>query len=134
MKKNLLRLMTIGLVASPLFFQGCSKDFLEAKPKGTDFEEFYYRNETEAMNGLVAVYDVLGYQSGNYVSKLAAMNIASDDMLAGGGGLAGTAQWMESIGLAPGTLMAVLGHHRSHRIPPDLRGHWYRPAGVWSVG
>ena len=26
----------------------------------------------------------------------------------GGGGLAGTAQWMESIGLAPGTLMAVL--------------------------
>ena len=25
-----------------------------------------------------------------------------------GGGLAGTAQWMESIGLAPGTLMAVL--------------------------
>ena len=26
----------------------------------------------------------------------------------GGGGLAGTAQWMESIGLAPGTVMAVL--------------------------
>ena len=26
----------------------------------------------------------------------------------GGGGLAGTAQWMESIGLAPGTLMPVL--------------------------
>ncbi|SDU99158.1 DoxX family protein [Pseudomonas mucidolens] len=26
----------------------------------------------------------------------------------GGGGLAGTAQWMESIGLAPGSLMALL--------------------------
>ena len=26
----------------------------------------------------------------------------------GGGGLAGTAQWMESIGLGPGTLMAAL--------------------------
>ncbi len=26
----------------------------------------------------------------------------------GGGGLAGTAQWMESIGLAPGTLMTLL--------------------------
>ena len=26
----------------------------------------------------------------------------------GGGGLAGTAQWMESIGLPPGTLMALL--------------------------
>ena len=26
----------------------------------------------------------------------------------GGGGLAGTAQWMESIGLTPGTLMAML--------------------------
>ena len=27
----------------------------------------------------------------------------------GGGGLAGTAQWMESIGLGPGTVMAALG-------------------------
>ena len=26
----------------------------------------------------------------------------------GGGGLAGTAQWMESVGLTPGTLMALL--------------------------
>jgi len=86
MKKNLFRLLTIGLVASPLFFQSCSKDFLEAKPKGTDFEEFYYQDEQEALNGLVAVYDVLGWQSGNYTSKMAAMNIASDDMLAGGGG------------------------------------------------
>lgn len=33
----------------------------------------------------------------------------------GGYGLAGTAQWMESIGLAPGTLMALLSGAPANR-------------------
>ncbi|MCK7556619.1 RagB/SusD family nutrient uptake outer membrane protein [Chitinophaga sedimenti] len=56
------------------------------KPRGTDLEANYYRNETEAFNGLVAVYDVVGWQSSNYVTRIGAMNAASDDHLAGGGG------------------------------------------------
>jgi len=85
MKKNVLRVLMISLLASPLCFQSCSKDFLEAKPKGTDSDGDYYSNETQAMSGLVAVYDVLGWQSDNYVSKMLVMNIASDDVYAGGG-------------------------------------------------
>lgn len=64
----------------------CSQSFLEVEPKGTDLESNYYKNETEAYNGLVAVYDVVGWQSGNYVTRVGAMNAASDDHYAGGGG------------------------------------------------
>ena len=51
----------------------------------------------------------------------------------GGGGLAGTAQWMESIGLAPGTLMALLAqsasvqewnHHKAAVSARDLLEHF----------
>jgi len=87
MKKNRLFLaMAAGLLVSSSLLQSCGKDFLEAKPKGTHFEMNYYKNEQEAFNGLVAVYDVLGWSTGNYINKLAVMNVASDDMYAGGGG------------------------------------------------
>jgi len=78
--------MAAGLLVSSSLLQSCGKDFLEAKPKGTHFEMNYYKNEQEAFNGLVAVYDVLGWSTGNYINKLAVMNVASDDMYAGGGG------------------------------------------------
>ncbi|WP_295116871.1 RagB/SusD family nutrient uptake outer membrane protein [uncultured Chitinophaga sp.] len=71
---------TLAAIAS------CSDSFLEVKPRGTDLEANYYKNETEAYNGLVAVYDVVGWQSSNYVTRIGAMNAASDDHLAGGGG------------------------------------------------
>ncbi|PWV47698.1 RagB/SusD family nutrient uptake outer membrane protein [Chitinophaga sp. S165] len=64
---------------------GCSDKFLEVKPIGTNLEANYYRDATEAFNGLIAVYDVLGYQT-NYVTKVGAMDAGSDDHLAGGGG------------------------------------------------
>lgn len=87
MKKNRLFLaMAAGMVISAATFQSCGKEFLEAKPKGTHFETNYYKNRQEAFNGLVAVYDVVGWSTGDYVNKLAAMNVASDDMYAGGGG------------------------------------------------
>ena len=66
--------------------QACSDSFLELKPKGTDLEDNYYRNRQEAYNGLVAVYDVLGYQSPSYITKVLATSAASDDHYAGGGG------------------------------------------------
>lgn len=87
MKKNRLFLaMAAGILVSSSLFQSCGKSFLEAEPKGTHFEINYYKNRQEAFNGLVAVYDVVGWSTGNYTNKLAAMNVASDDMYAGGGG------------------------------------------------
>lgn len=69
-----------------LGLQSCSDSFLELKPRGTDLEENYYKNGQEAYNGLVAIYDVVGYQAANYTTKILATSAASDDHYAGGGG------------------------------------------------
>lgn len=71
-----------------LCLQACSDSFLELKPRGTDLESNYYRNRQEAYNGLVAIYDVVGFQSGSYTTKILATSAASDDHYAGGGGAA----------------------------------------------
>ncbi|UZR97538.1 RagB/SusD family nutrient uptake outer membrane protein [Chondrinema litorale] len=63
----------------------CSDDYLEVEPKGRSLEENYYRNEDEAYNGLVAVYDVVGWVGGGYVTKITATISASDNHYAGGG-------------------------------------------------
>lgn len=84
--KRYIKLSTI--IASLSFFglQSCSDSFLELKPRGTDLEENYYKNRQEAYNGLVAIYDVVGFQSANYTTKILATSAASDDHYAGGGG------------------------------------------------
>lgn len=64
----------------------CGKDFLEVDPKGQFLESNYYKNQEEAFNGLVAVYDVIGWQAGGYLTKIGTANCGSDDHLAGGGG------------------------------------------------
>ena len=63
----------------------CKKNFLNVTPKGTNLESQYYRNQTEAFNGLVAIYDVVGWQGGGLVTKENAMDAGSDDHYAGGG-------------------------------------------------
>ncbi|MDB5091698.1 MAG: RagB/SusD domain protein [Mucilaginibacter sp.] len=69
-----------------LIVTACKKSFLSVTPKGTNLESQYYQNQTEAFNGLVAVYDVVGYQSGGDLTKENAMDAGSDDHVAGGGG------------------------------------------------
>ncbi|WP_200975810.1 RagB/SusD family nutrient uptake outer membrane protein [Echinicola sp. 20G] len=79
----------INILASAfalLTLGACSDSFLEIKPKGTNLEANYYQNQQEAYNGLVAVYDVVGWQGGGFVTKQNALNAASDDHYAGGGG------------------------------------------------
>lgn len=85
MKKYLKLSLIIGGLAM-MSLNSCSDSFLELKPRGTDLEENYYKNRQEAYNGLVAVYDVVGYQSSNYTTKIFATSAASDDHFAGGGG------------------------------------------------
>lgn len=62
---------------------GCN-DFLEPTPKGLDLESTYYQTPEEVFAGLIAVYDVVGWQGGNLVTKVGATMAASDDH--GGGG------------------------------------------------
>jgi hypothetical protein len=82
----------IALIA--LVLTGCSKDWLEVKPKGTTLEANYYRNADEAFAGLVSVYDPLGWDVvKDYSSKVGYLNTASDDCWAGGGNFADRATW-----------------------------------------
>ena len=57
------------MVSGLLIVTSCKKSFLDVTPKGTNLEANYYRNATEAFNGLVAVYDVVGWQGGGFVTK-----------------------------------------------------------------
>lgn len=84
--KRHIKLFTSIASLSFLGLQSCSDSFLELKPRGTDLEENYYKNGQEAYNGLVAIYDVVGFQSSNYTTKILATSGASDDHYTGGGG------------------------------------------------
>ncbi|GAA0554636.1 RagB/SusD family nutrient uptake outer membrane protein [Chitinophaga japonensis] len=84
---NKRKILYITLLAAGMLVAGsCSKSWLDVQPKGSIPEEDYYKNADEAMNGLVAVYDVVGWQSSGFVTKVGALNAASDDHYAGGGG------------------------------------------------
>jgi ABC-type oligopeptide transport system substrate-binding subunit len=50
MKKS-IKYLSLFLAAS-LAVTACKKSFLDVRPKGTDLESNYYRNQTEAFNGL----------------------------------------------------------------------------------
>jgi starch-binding outer membrane protein, SusD/RagB family len=77
---------TIHAFALLFLATSCSDEFLELEPKGTALESNYYKDETEAYSGLVAVYDILGKQSGGFENMVCMMNAGSDDHYAGGGG------------------------------------------------
>lgn len=84
--KKYIKLSVIIAGLYMMGMQSCSDSFLELKPRGTDLEENYYKNRQEAYNGLVAIYDVVGYQSSDYTTKILSTSAASDDHYAGGGG------------------------------------------------
>ncbi|MDB5250889.1 MAG: carbohydrate-binding protein SusD [Flaviaesturariibacter sp.] len=85
----LIALSTAGALSS------CKKSFLDVDPTGdTIFENNYYRNAAEVFNGLVAVYDPLGSETGaTYASKLGLLNAASDDAGVGGGSASDQPVW-----------------------------------------
>jgi len=82
--KKYIKYLSVCLIGS-VAITACKKSFLDVDPKGTDLESNYYKNQQEAFNGLVAVYDVVGWQGGGYVTKANAMDAGSDDHYAGGG-------------------------------------------------
>lgn len=83
MKKNIKNLAVLSLTF--LMFSSCSTDFLETPPTGLNVIENYYRDEAEARNGLVAVYDLMRKNSGGFENIITMFNAASDDQRANGG-------------------------------------------------
>ncbi|QED38606.1 RagB/SusD family nutrient uptake outer membrane protein [Antarcticibacterium arcticum] len=75
------------LIAFAVIFtmNSCSEDFLEVPVKGSNLESNYYKNETEAFAGLVAVYDVMRKYGGGFENMITFLNAGSDDFRAGGG-------------------------------------------------
>ncbi|MBV2246811.1 MAG: RagB/SusD family nutrient uptake outer membrane protein [Lentimicrobium sp.] len=80
--KTIASLFVLGLLTS------CSDDFLDLQPLDKEVTTTFYKTEEQAMQALVSVYDVLGYQSTPGVSWapfIVISDILSDDAYAGGG-------------------------------------------------
>ena len=84
MKTNTFKLVLAAL-AVIFTLNSCTEDYLEVPIKGTNLESNYYRNESEAFAGLVAVYDVMRKYSGGFENMVTFFNAGSDDFRAGGG-------------------------------------------------
>jgi len=75
----------IGLTIFSLF--SCSEGFLDREPLDQIVSSNFYQTEGDAMEALIAVYDVLGYQSTPGVSWapfITVSDMLSDDAFAGG--------------------------------------------------
>jgi hypothetical protein len=82
--KQRIKFIMVAAVAG-LTVASCSTDFLEVQPEGLPLEANYYRNETEAKAGLIAVYDLMRKNSGGFENMITMFNAGSDDQFAGGG-------------------------------------------------
>tara|TARA_R110001592_G_scaffold40026_7_gene131580 strand:+ start:4218 stop:5738 length:1521 start_codon:yes stop_codon:yes gene_type:complete len=83
---KLKRIMSLAIgLPIILLSVSCSDEFIEVSTIGTALEDNYYRNESEAYSGLVAVYDVIGKQSKGFENMIVLLNSGSDDHYAGGG-------------------------------------------------
>lgn len=91
----------INLIVSLLIvflFASCSKDFLDRPPLDREVTSNFYQTEDDAVAALVAVYDVLGYQSSPGISWapfLTISDILSDDSFAGGSDANDGKDWNE---------------------------------------
>jgi starch-binding outer membrane protein, SusD/RagB family len=82
--KKYITIITIGILAA--FATGC-EDFLDLKPLDQEVSSNFYQTEDDAMQALIAVYDVLTYQSTPGVSWapfITVSDMLSDDAYAGG--------------------------------------------------
>ncbi len=81
-QKNLLAILLLALMVS-----ACKKEFLDLKPLDREVTATFYKTEDHAMQALVAVYDVLTYQSTPgkaWAPFVLVSDVLSDDAYAGG--------------------------------------------------
>lgn len=83
MKKKVLYIICV--TAFIQLMAGCKKE-LNVNPQNRITLDNYYKTEADAFAALVAIYDRFGFQSGGLYDKVAIMDVAGDDQLAGGGG------------------------------------------------
>lgn len=84
--KNII-VKSIIVLLGVVMFNACSEDFLDLKPLDQEVTTNFYQTEEQAFQALVAVYDVLTYQSTPGVAWapfLTVSDMLSDDAFAGG--------------------------------------------------
>lgn len=102
--KDIINHKFLPLIILCLMMVGCTEDFLELEPRGTDLEVNYYESEEELFQALVAVYDVLGWGgTDGWTMKMGLMNTASDDCYAGGSDASDQPSWvaMDNFSIDP---------------------------------
>jgi hypothetical protein len=100
----------------------CNKKFLEPAPQGTVLQSTYYRNPSEALNGVVAAYNPLTWTTvSSYCPKMVIFNAASDDTYAGGGNAS------DNPGIQAMNTFTVQA--ATANVPPDLWSRNY--SGVY---
>lgn len=85
--KNKIFAAVAALLFTSLFYS-CSEEFLDLEPLDEEVTSNFYRTQEEAYQALVAIYDVLTYQSTPGVSWapfITVSDVLSDDAFAGGG-------------------------------------------------
>jgi starch-binding outer membrane protein, SusD/RagB family len=83
-KYKILQVLALLLL---VHFTSCDKDFLDLKPLDQEVSSNFYQTQEQAFQALVAVYDVLTYQSMPAISWMPFITVAdvlSDDAFAGG--------------------------------------------------
>jgi len=83
--KRIINISYVSLFIAVFALAGCTKDFLELEPRGTELESGFYQTEEEIFEGLVAAYDMLTEGlGGGWAMPVGLLNAASDDTFAGG--------------------------------------------------
>jgi len=82
--KRKITYLVVGLIGLQLL--GACKKYLEISPQERILLDNYYKTPADAFAALVSIYDRFGYQTGGLYDKVAIMDAASDDHVAGGGG------------------------------------------------
>lgn len=73
----------------------CGEDYLEVDIRGKVLTQNFYQTEDELFQGLVAVYDVLGWHGTNgWTMQQGLLNAASDDNYAGGSDASDQPSWV----------------------------------------
>lgn len=82
-----ITIKSVNLLLVVIMFSACSDDFLDLKPLDQEVSSNFYRTEEQGFQALVAIYDVLTYQSTPGVSWAPFLTVSdalSDDAFAGG--------------------------------------------------
>lgn len=83
MKKKIIYLAAVAIAAQGLY--SCKKS-LNVNPQDRLTVDAYYKTPADAFAALTSIYDRFGSQDGGLYDKMAVMDAASDDQVAGGGG------------------------------------------------